>query len=106
MTLKLCNAKKSAEASEQRLKKLTDDHEKALKMIQYFVERQEKFEDELQKKERKIVELQVELSRPRSQETNKSNRRSNNPKREVNEASDDPERDECNQVFKKFLLSF
>ncbi|XP_012262634.2 CDK5 regulatory subunit-associated protein 2 isoform X2 [Athalia rosae] len=98
LTLKLCNAQKSAEVAEQRVEKLTAENEKAMKMIQGFLSKQEKLEDKLLEKDRKIMELEVELSRPRSQDSNKSNRRGPPVRRDLsNEMTDNPERDQSNQ---------
>ncbi|XP_015517212.2 centrosomin isoform X2 [Neodiprion lecontei] len=98
LTLKLCNTQKTVEAADQKYKKLTMDHEKALKTIQGFFERQQQLEDKLVKKDRKLMELEVELSRLRSQDCTKSNRRVPSARRDLtSEMSDDPERDPCNQ---------
>lgn len=61
LILKLCNAQKQMENSEQRLRKMEGEHEKAIKAIQGFIEREQQMEDTNSRKERKILELETEL---------------------------------------------
>lgn len=61
LILKLCNAQKQAENFEQRVKKIESEHEKAIKAIQGFIEREQQMEDVHCRKERKILELETEL---------------------------------------------
>ncbi|XP_015592615.1 centrosomin isoform X3 [Cephus cinctus] len=97
LILKLCNTQKSAESTEQRRKKLEAEHEKALKMIQGFMERQEHLEDMQVKKDRKIMELEVELNRLRSLDGSYSGgSKVRSVRRNIsNDMTENPERDQC-----------
>lgn len=61
LVLRLCNTQKHAENTEQRLKKIEGDHKKAIKAIQGFMEREEQMRDTNTRKERRILELEMEL---------------------------------------------
>ncbi|XP_076278704.1 phosphodiesterase 4D interacting protein centrosomin isoform X2 [Lasioglossum baleicum] len=63
LVLKLCNMQKQAENADYKLKKLETDHEKAIKTIQGFMERQQQLEQSKLMKEQKIMELEIELNR-------------------------------------------
>ncbi|XP_011693370.1 PREDICTED: centrosomin-like isoform X2 [Wasmannia auropunctata] len=58
LILKLCNAQKQAEVAEHKLKKLEGEHQKAIRAIQGFMEREYQMDSH---KERQIVELETEL---------------------------------------------
>ncbi|KAG7208405.1 hypothetical protein KM043_014637 [Ampulex compressa] len=85
LVLKLCNTQKHAEVTGERLKKLQVDHEKAIKTIQGFMERQR--------------QMEVELNRLREQKNPKGGRNEQGlfVKRELAETVDNPERDHCSQ---------
>lgn len=68
LVLKLCNLQKHAETVDYKLKKLEADHEKAIKTIQGFMERQQQLENSKLLKEQKIMELEIELHRLREGE--------------------------------------
>ncbi|XP_015438709.1 PREDICTED: centrosomin isoform X2 [Dufourea novaeangliae] len=74
LVLKLCNMQKHLETVDYKLKKLESDHEKALKTIQGFMERQQQLESSKLMKEQKIMELEIELSRLREGESSKPGR--------------------------------
>ncbi|XP_072761406.1 uncharacterized protein Cnn isoform X3 [Anoplolepis gracilipes] len=61
LILKLCNAQKQIENSEQKLKKVEGEQEKALKAIQGFVQREQQIQDIYSRKEQQILELETEL---------------------------------------------
>lgn len=63
---KLCTTQKQVEDTEQKLKKLEGEHEKAVKAIQAFVEREHQMRDANSHKERKILELETELRKRRN----------------------------------------
>ena len=101
LVLKLCNLQQSAEATDQKMKKLEADHEKALKMIQGFIERQQQLENKQVKKDRKITDLELELSRLRESESLKCGKNIHgfSVRRNLShEMTDNPERDNNNQV--------
>lgn len=98
LILKLCNVQQSAEATDHKLKKLESDHEKALKMIQGFMERQQQLEDKHLKKDKKIVDLELEITRLRGSENSKFKNNSSLRRCLSNEMTDNPERDNSNQV--------
>ncbi|XP_043476790.1 centrosomin isoform X3 [Leptopilina heterotoma] len=95
LILKLCNVQQSAEMTDLKLKKLEIEHEKALKMIQGFMERQQQLESKHVKKDRKIMDLEVELSRLRGPD--KYGKTESFRRNLSNEMSDNPERDHSNQ---------
>ncbi|KAL0115738.1 hypothetical protein PUN28_010934 [Cardiocondyla obscurior] len=66
LILKLCNAQKEAENSNQKLKKIELEHQKAIKAIQGFIEREQEMEKTNFYKERQIVELETELRKKRN----------------------------------------
>lgn len=66
MILKLCNAQKQMEISEQKLKKLEGEYEKAIRAIQGFVEREQQIQDIYSRKEQRILELETELRKRRN----------------------------------------
>lgn len=66
MILKLCNAQKQVEISEQNLKKLESEYEKAIRAIQGFVEREQQVQDIYSRKEQRILELETELRKRRN----------------------------------------
>ncbi|XP_031841742.1 phosphodiesterase 4D interacting protein centrosomin isoform X2 [Nomia melanderi] len=74
LVLKLCNMQKHAETVDYKLKKLESDHEKAIKTIQGFMERQQQLENSKVIKEQKIIELEMELNRLREGENSKIGR--------------------------------
>lgn len=61
LILRLCNTQKHAENTEQLMKKIEGDHKKAIKAIQGFMEREEQMRDTNARKERRILELEIEL---------------------------------------------
>jgi len=65
LILKLCNAQKQAENSEQKLKKMEIEHHKAIRAIQGFMEREQQMRD-TDPKERQSVELETELRKRRN----------------------------------------
>lgn len=66
LILKLCNAQKQAENSEQKLKKLEVEHQRAVKAIQGFMEHEKEMRDIDSHKERQIMELEMELRKRRN----------------------------------------
>ena len=66
LILKLCNAQKQAENAEQKLKKMEGEHQKAIKAIQGFMEREQQMRDTDSHKERQIIELEAELHKRRN----------------------------------------
>lgn len=66
LILKLCNAQKQIENSEQKLKKLEGEYEKAIRAIQGFVEREQHLQDIYSRKEQRILELETELRKGRN----------------------------------------
>lgn len=74
LVLKLCNVQKHAETTDYKLKKLETDHDKALKTIQGFMERQQQLENSKLMKEQKIMELEIELHRLREGENSNMRR--------------------------------
>nr|XP_012143776.1 PREDICTED: centrosomin isoform X3 [Megachile rotundata] len=100
LVLKLCNMQKHIETTDHKLKKLEGEHEKAIKTIQGFMERQQQLETVKLRKEQKIMELEIELNRLRESESLKSSRDAHNQfiRREFSsDVADDPERDPSNQ---------
>ncbi|XP_051158815.1 centrosomin-like isoform X3 [Leptopilina boulardi] len=95
LILKLCNVQQSAEITDLKLKKLEIEHEKALKMIQGFMERQQQLESKQIKKDRKIMDLELELTRLRGPD--KYGKPESFRRNLSNEMSDNPERDHSNQ---------
>lgn len=65
---------KHAETVDYKLKKLESDHEKAIKTIQGFMERQQQLENSKVIKEQKIIELEMELNRLKEGENSKTGR--------------------------------
>ena len=101
MVLKLCNMQKHAETMSHKLKKLESEHEKALKTIQGFMERQQQLETVKMRKDQKIMELEIELSRLREHEsmrgTTRDGGQSQLARRDFSSnMTDDPERDASN----------
>ncbi|XP_018044859.1 PREDICTED: centrosomin isoform X5 [Atta colombica] len=66
LILKLCNAQKQAENAEQKLKKMESEHQKAIKAIQGFMEREKQMRDTDSHKEQQIIELEAELRKRRN----------------------------------------
>ncbi|XP_076239387.1 phosphodiesterase 4D interacting protein centrosomin isoform X2 [Calliopsis andreniformis] len=100
LVLKLCNMQKHAETTDYKLRKLEGEHEKAIKTIQGFMERQQQLENTNLRKEQKIMELEIELHRLRECENLKTVRDGHNqlPRRDYStDMTDDPERDPSNQ---------
>ncbi|XP_043252265.1 centrosomin isoform X1 [Colletes gigas] len=91
LVLKLCNMQKHVETTELKLKKLEYNHEKAVKVIQGFMEKQRKLENINLMKEQKIIELEFELSRLQECENLKAGRDFST------NITDNPERDPSNQ---------
>ncbi|XP_043524063.1 centrosomin-like isoform X2 [Frieseomelitta varia] len=101
LVLKLCNMQKHAETMSHKLQKLESEHEKALKTIQGFMERQQQLETVKMRKDQKIMELEIELSRLREHEsmrgTTRDGGQSQPAGRDVSSnMTDDPERDASN----------
>lgn len=71
LVLRLCNTQKHAENTEQRLKKMEGEHEKAIRAIQGFMEREQQMRDTNTRKERRILELDVELRKFRDSDDTK-----------------------------------
>jgi hypothetical protein len=61
LILKLCNVQKQTESTEQKLKKMEGEHEKAVRAIQGFIEREQQMRDVDFCKDQKILELETEL---------------------------------------------
>ncbi|XP_050453761.1 CDK5 regulatory subunit-associated protein 2 isoform X4 [Cataglyphis hispanica] len=66
LILKLCNAQKQVENSEQKLKKLEGEYDKAIRAIQGFVEREQHLQDIYSRKEQRILELEKEMRKGRN----------------------------------------
>lgn len=66
LILKLCNAQKQVENSEQKLKKIEGEHQKAIRAIQGFMEREQQLRDTDSHTERQNVELETELCKGRN----------------------------------------
>lgn len=101
LVLKLCNMQKHVETTDYKLKKLEGEHEKAIKTIQGFMERQQQLENTKLRKEQKIMELEIELNRLRECESLKASRDGHNQfvRRDFStDMTDDPERDPSTQV--------
>lgn len=99
--LKLCNMQKQVETMSHKLKKLESEHEKALKTIQGFMERQQQLETVKMRKDQRIMELEIELSRLREHESTRGTVRdvgqSQLARRDFSSnMTDDPERDASN----------
>lgn len=71
LVLRLCNTQKHAENTEQRLKKMEGEHEKAIRAIQGFMEREQQMRDTNTRKERRILELDMELRKFRDSDDTK-----------------------------------
>lgn len=71
LVLRLCNTQKHAENTEQRLKKMESEHEKAIRAIQGFMEREQQMRDTNTRKERRILELDMELHKFRDSDDTK-----------------------------------
>lgn len=100
LILKLCNLQKHVETTDQDFKKMEGEHQKAVKMIQGFMGRQQQMEDKIARKERKIAELEAILNRSSGHEDGKAiRRRDGSARKDYNvEITDNPERDDSNQV--------
>jgi len=66
LILKLCNVQKQTESTEQKLKKMEGEHEKAVRAIQGFIEREQQMRDMDFCKDQKIQELEAELRKRRN----------------------------------------
>nr|XP_012226456.1 PREDICTED: centrosomin isoform X2 [Linepithema humile] len=66
LILKQCNMQKQEEHLKQKLKKLECEHEKAMKAIQGFIEREQEMRDADSHKEHRILELETELRKRRN----------------------------------------
>jgi len=66
LILKLCNVQKQTESTEQKLKKMEGEHEKAVRAIQGFIEREQQMRDMDFCKDQKILELEAELRKRRN----------------------------------------
>ncbi|XP_011347719.1 centrosomin isoform X2 [Ooceraea biroi] len=66
LILKLCNAQKQTESTEQKLKKLENEHEKAVRAIQGFIQREQQMRDVDLCKDQRILKLEEELREQRS----------------------------------------
>ncbi|KAF7408494.1 hypothetical protein HZH66_003031 [Vespula vulgaris] len=99
LILKLCNLQKHVETTDQDFKKMEGEHQKAVKMIQGFMGRQQQMEDKIARKERKIAELEAILNRSSGHEDGKAiRRRDGSARKDYNvEITDNPERDDSNQ---------
>lgn len=69
LILKLCNSQKQTESTEQKLKKIEGEHEKAVRAIQGFIEREQQMRDIDLSKDKKILELEAELRKRKSGNT-------------------------------------
>lgn len=74
LILRLCNTQKQAENTEQRLKKIEGEHEKAIRAIQGFMKREQEVQEANTRKERRILELEVELCKLRDSDGTKVRR--------------------------------
>ncbi|XP_076160987.1 phosphodiesterase 4D interacting protein centrosomin isoform X2 [Ptiloglossa arizonensis] len=100
LVLKLCNMQKHVETMDHKMRRLETEHEKALKTIQGFLEKQQQLESTTLRKEQKIMELEIELNRLRECENSKVGRDRHNQyvRRDFStDMTDDPERDPSNQ---------
>ncbi|XP_016837483.1 centrosomin isoform X2 [Nasonia vitripennis] len=95
LSLKLDTVQQSADVTDQKLKKLETDHRKAIQMIQGFMKRHEQLEDKQAKKDRRIMELEGELSRLKNEnaKTVRSSVHSSIRRNLSTDLVDDPERD-------------
>lgn len=66
MILKLCNAQTETKKQTERLKKMESEHEKAVRAIQGFIEREQQMRDVDFCKDQKILNLEMELRKWRS----------------------------------------
>lgn len=92
---------KHVETMDHKMRRLETEHEKALKTIQGFLEKQQQLESTTLRKEQKIMELEIELNRLRECENSKVGRDRHNQyvRRDFStDMTDDPERDPSNQV--------
>lgn len=71
LVLRLCNTQKHAENTEQRLKKMEGEHEKAIRAIQGFMEREQQMRNTNTRKEQRILELDMELRKFRDSDDTK-----------------------------------
>ncbi|XP_011495144.1 PREDICTED: centrosomin [Ceratosolen solmsi marchali] len=99
LMLKLYSVQQSADVTDQKLKKLEIDHKKAIQMIQGFLKRHEQLEDKQAKKDRRIMDLEVEVSRLQNENTKagRSSISTSMRKNSSNELIDGPERDHNTQ---------
>lgn len=107
LILKLCNVKKSSKITEEKLEQLKNEHDKALKLIQGLLERQQKYENQHMKKDRKITELEAELDKMyKGSDCPKVKRssHSSSARRDLSsEMANHPERDQTDQVSLRHL---
>ncbi|KAJ8679472.1 hypothetical protein QAD02_015259 [Eretmocerus hayati] len=94
LMLKLNKVQQSSEETDQKLKKLEVDHRKAIQMIQGFMGRHQQMEDKQIVKDRRIMELEVELNRLRNDHAKAARSSMNCVRRNIStELIDGPERD-------------
>ncbi|XP_043275851.1 centrosomin isoform X2 [Venturia canescens] len=79
LILKLCNVKKAAKVTEEKLKKLEIEHMKALQSIQGLMELQANNEDKVIRKDRQVKELEQKLQKIYK---NMESTRTNHPERD------------------------
>lgn len=91
LILKLCNAQKQTESTEQKLRKMEGEHEKAVRVIQGFLEREQQMRDVECYKDQKILELEAELRKQRSSPVSLRDLGVKN--------ADDRENESCKQVY-------
>lgn len=105
LAIELYNVQVNVQSTEQKYRKLETDHRKALQMIQGFMKRHEQLEDKQSKKDRRIMELEVELSKLRSESAKvaRSICGSSARRKLSSELIDGPERDHNEQVLIIFL---
>lgn len=105
LSLKLVNVQQSVEVSDKKIKHLEGEHRKAMIVIQGFMKRHEEFEEKQKRKDRKIMDLETELIRLRTEnaKTARSSINSSVRRNLSNELIDGPERDNNGQVFNSHL---
>ncbi|KAL7286531.1 hypothetical protein TKK_0019267 [Trichogramma kaykai] len=92
LLLKMYNLQQFADDTNHKFKKLETDHKKAIQMIQGFIKRYEQLEDKHVKKDRRITELETELSHLRRIKISDTNNLSLNQQSMNNQAIDESQK--------------
>lgn len=103
LLLKLCNVGESAAITEKELKKIKIDYEKALKSIQDLIERQNTLQEKAGRKDKKIIDLQQQLTKLRSFEVLRNRSSQLSPTRRTTSKEIIDDNGERNQVSKSFF---